>query len=383
MFWSVSNGFFFEPITVNVLQIFDTLSQCLTWVTAQNTWTWDNLIPILLAKTRRGLCVCSCNSNPRSPAPIKVAIAGGDAYMNMALRPYVEQFSTKSHDWQNYIKFLFIPLGKLTKQILLSCWPLLSAEVSLQRMFCRIQLPGEVSWCSRYYLQQYVPGCHLERNIWEIWKPKTRFELFSKIVVQIAIGSLVRNQWVELLLSFVQMRVWLKDLKAITLTTETLPSLHECAIWTFYPNRIYACTSSRPRFTYTARDVAKGTKPMDWRGSFGTKWLSNLCIRCWWMFLLASFMSTAVCNAYRYVRSCQQSNEVFEQCITCAAASHRRSHDYLQREKVFPVCIEPQLIFCFPFNIVNWTCSAACWLSVSSVVWTKLPTCSHHRTFTS
>ncbi len=62
--------------------------------------------------TRR-TCVCSCNSNPRSPAPIKLAIAGGDGYMNMVLRPYVEQFSTKSHDWQNYIKFLFIPLGEL------------------------------------------------------------------------------------------------------------------------------------------------------------------------------------------------------------------------------------------------------------------------------
>ena len=53
----------------------------------------------------------SCNSNPRAPAPIKVAIAGGDGYMNLVLRPYVEQFSAKSHDWQNYIKFLFIPLG--------------------------------------------------------------------------------------------------------------------------------------------------------------------------------------------------------------------------------------------------------------------------------
>ena len=31
--------------------------------------------------------------------------------MNLVLRPYVEQFSAKSHDWQNYIKFLFIPLG--------------------------------------------------------------------------------------------------------------------------------------------------------------------------------------------------------------------------------------------------------------------------------
>lgn len=55
---------------------------------------------------------CSCNSNSRDPAPLKIAMAGGDFYVNQVLRPYVEQFSAKSHDWWNYIKFLYIPLGK-------------------------------------------------------------------------------------------------------------------------------------------------------------------------------------------------------------------------------------------------------------------------------
>ncbi|XP_076464545.1 phosphofurin acidic cluster sorting protein 1-like isoform X4 [Babylonia areolata] len=52
-----------------------------------------------------------CNSNARSPAPIKVGIIGGDAYINSVLRPYVEHFSAKTPDWQTYIKFLLIPLG--------------------------------------------------------------------------------------------------------------------------------------------------------------------------------------------------------------------------------------------------------------------------------
>ncbi|KAL8613754.1 hypothetical protein ACOMHN_029611 [Nucella lapillus] len=52
-----------------------------------------------------------CNSNARSPAPIKVGIIGGDAYINSVLRPYVEHFSVKTPDWQSYIKFLLIPLG--------------------------------------------------------------------------------------------------------------------------------------------------------------------------------------------------------------------------------------------------------------------------------
>ncbi|XP_060068452.1 phosphofurin acidic cluster sorting protein 2-like [Ylistrum balloti] len=52
-----------------------------------------------------------CNSNSKSPQPVKVGIAGGDGYINSVLRPYVEQFSAKPHDWQNYVRFLVIPFG--------------------------------------------------------------------------------------------------------------------------------------------------------------------------------------------------------------------------------------------------------------------------------
>ncbi|KAK7463324.1 hypothetical protein BaRGS_00038125, partial [Batillaria attramentaria] len=52
-----------------------------------------------------------CNSNARSPLPIKVGIMGGDAYINSVLRPYVEHFSAKTPDWQSFIKFLIIPFG--------------------------------------------------------------------------------------------------------------------------------------------------------------------------------------------------------------------------------------------------------------------------------
>ena len=71
--------------------------------------------------------IFSCNTNSKAPDPIKIAVAGGDSYFNLVLRPYVEQFSAKSHDWQNYIKFLFIPLGTfknfqgLDKQMQVCC----------------------------------------------------------------------------------------------------------------------------------------------------------------------------------------------------------------------------------------------------------------------
>ncbi|XP_077996087.1 phosphofurin acidic cluster sorting protein 1-like [Glandiceps talaboti] len=59
-------------------------------------------------KTKR---MTSCNTNAASPPPLKLAVAGSDAYLNSVLRPYVEQFSAKSPDWQTYIRFLVIPLG--------------------------------------------------------------------------------------------------------------------------------------------------------------------------------------------------------------------------------------------------------------------------------
>ena len=61
---------------------------------------------------RGGYFVDSCNSNARSPVPMKVGIMGGDAYINSVLRPYVEHFSAKTPDWQTFIKFLLIPLGE-------------------------------------------------------------------------------------------------------------------------------------------------------------------------------------------------------------------------------------------------------------------------------
>ncbi|XP_071439474.1 phosphofurin acidic cluster sorting protein 2 [Hetaerina americana] len=52
-----------------------------------------------------------CNSNAKPPSPIKVILAGSDSFINSVLRHYVEQLSFKSTEWQNYIRFLIIPLG--------------------------------------------------------------------------------------------------------------------------------------------------------------------------------------------------------------------------------------------------------------------------------
>ncbi|XP_041353401.1 phosphofurin acidic cluster sorting protein 2-like isoform X1 [Gigantopelta aegis] len=95
-----------------------------------NTAEWQGqvLVQKLQDKQWKIICTCSdadvkasisffvnkiqkfCNSNPQSPC-IKVGVAGGDCYINSVLRPYVEQFSAKSPDWQNFIRFLVIPFG--------------------------------------------------------------------------------------------------------------------------------------------------------------------------------------------------------------------------------------------------------------------------------
>ncbi|XP_015191775.1 PREDICTED: phosphofurin acidic cluster sorting protein 2 isoform X3 [Polistes dominula] len=55
-----------------------------------------------------------CNSSAKPPSPIKVVIAGGDSFVNAVLRHYVELLSFKPPDWQNYLKFLVVPLGSNT-----------------------------------------------------------------------------------------------------------------------------------------------------------------------------------------------------------------------------------------------------------------------------
>ncbi|PSN31243.1 Phosphofurin acidic cluster sorting protein 2, partial [Blattella germanica] len=52
-----------------------------------------------------------CNSNAKPPPPIKVLLAGSDSFVNSVLRNYVDQLSFKPPEWQNYIRFLIVPLG--------------------------------------------------------------------------------------------------------------------------------------------------------------------------------------------------------------------------------------------------------------------------------
>nr|XP_050867691.1 phosphofurin acidic cluster sorting protein 2 isoform X4 [Vespula vulgaris] len=55
-----------------------------------------------------------CNSSAKPPSPVKVVIAGGDSFVNAVLRHYVELLSFKPPDWQNYLRFLVVPLGSNT-----------------------------------------------------------------------------------------------------------------------------------------------------------------------------------------------------------------------------------------------------------------------------
>ncbi|KAE8741041.1 hypothetical protein FOCC_FOCC013453 [Frankliniella occidentalis] len=52
-----------------------------------------------------------CNSSAKAPTPMRVLLIGGDPFVHSVLRCYVEQLSIKPPDWQNYLRFLFVPLG--------------------------------------------------------------------------------------------------------------------------------------------------------------------------------------------------------------------------------------------------------------------------------
>ena len=53
-----------------------------------------------------------CHTQTQSPPSVRVALIGSDTFVNSVLRPYVEVFSSKPPDWQGYLKFFIIPLGK-------------------------------------------------------------------------------------------------------------------------------------------------------------------------------------------------------------------------------------------------------------------------------
>jgi len=45
---------------------------------------------------------------------MKVAVAGDQSYLSTILRFFVEQLANKTPDWLSYIRFLVIPIGKLS-----------------------------------------------------------------------------------------------------------------------------------------------------------------------------------------------------------------------------------------------------------------------------
>lgn len=52
-----------------------------------------------------------CNSSAKAPTPLRVLLIGGDPFVHSVLRCYVEQLSFKPPEWQNYLRFLYVPLG--------------------------------------------------------------------------------------------------------------------------------------------------------------------------------------------------------------------------------------------------------------------------------
>lgn len=78
----------------------------------------------------------SCNTHPKSTRQLSVAIAGTESYISAVLQPYVEHFASKPSDWQNFLRFLVIPLGKLIQL------PFLKGNTDGLKFVCdRLSLP--------------------------------------------------------------------------------------------------------------------------------------------------------------------------------------------------------------------------------------------------
>jgi hypothetical protein len=44
-----------------------------------------------------------------------MVLVGSDSHVNAAVKPFVEQLSSRPPDWQSYIRFLIVPLGELRR----------------------------------------------------------------------------------------------------------------------------------------------------------------------------------------------------------------------------------------------------------------------------
>ncbi|RDD42984.1 Phosphofurin acidic cluster sorting protein 2 [Trichoplax sp. H2] len=52
-----------------------------------------------------------CNHHSVNPPLMKVTLIGGQELMGMTVKAYVDEFSTKPPEWQNFITFLLVPTG--------------------------------------------------------------------------------------------------------------------------------------------------------------------------------------------------------------------------------------------------------------------------------
>lgn len=103
------------PDHVIVVNAIDVVGNCLA---VQFLERDENVITILSNSDLRASFSCLmnkiqkfCNCNSRAPQTIKIGILGHDSFFSSVLRLYVEHFSTKPSEWQNYVKFCIIPLS--------------------------------------------------------------------------------------------------------------------------------------------------------------------------------------------------------------------------------------------------------------------------------
>ncbi|XP_071501473.1 phosphofurin acidic cluster sorting protein 2-like isoform X1 [Diadema antillarum] len=87
------------------------IAQCLhgtrlSMVTTQSATDVEATIHFIVQKIQK-----FCNQNAKVLSPIKIGVCGSDGYMGTVLKSYVEQFSAKSSEWLNYVKFYIVPAG--------------------------------------------------------------------------------------------------------------------------------------------------------------------------------------------------------------------------------------------------------------------------------
>ncbi|XP_069092519.1 phosphofurin acidic cluster sorting protein 2-like isoform X1 [Pleurodeles waltl] len=110
-----------------------------------------------------------CNCNSQMPPPVKVVVAGDQAFLSVILRFFVDQLASKTPDWLNHLRFLILPLGSHPVAKYLASvdnkFSSLFMDTAWRDLFCRTEAPASDCLDIPGRIAQYIAGASVSHQL--------------------------------------------------------------------------------------------------------------------------------------------------------------------------------------------------------------------------